>query len=193
MICGQTEVTRDLIEAHYVTGAPIVYEAADVVPSDFNSAAPKVSYIENGSAHELTCDFIASCDGFHGISRRSAPQGAIETFERVYPFGWLGVLADVPPAAAELSTPLTLGFALCSMRSPTRSRFYVQAALDEGIEDLPDGRKPVPRALILPAAMCAISHKVWLNTTANLRALASPPIPAARSPASGRSSASRGL
>jgi p-hydroxybenzoate 3-monooxygenase len=141
MVYGQTEVTHDLMEARQASDAMTIYEVDDVALSDFDTSAPTVRFIRNGVAHELACDFIAGCDGFHGISRSSVPSAAIETFERVYPFGWLGVLADAPPAAHELVYANHVrGFALCSMRSQHRSRYYVQVALDERIEDWPDAR-----------------------------------------------------
>jgi p-hydroxybenzoate 3-monooxygenase len=141
MVYGQTEVTRDLMDTRAASGAPSIYEAAQVTPHDFAGSSPTVSYIADGVTHTLNCDFIAGCDGSHGVCRASVPEKAIATFERVYPFGWLGLLADVPPAAAELIyVNHGDGFALCSMRSPTRSRYYVQVGLDESIEAWPDDR-----------------------------------------------------
>jgi 4-hydroxybenzoate 3-monooxygenase len=104
-----------------------IYSAANVSLHDFDSAKPRVRYEKDGQTHELECDFIAGCDGYHGVSRASVPADAIQTYEKVYPFGWLGVLADVPPVSHELIYANTeRGFALCSMRSATRSRYYVQ-------------------------------------------------------------------
>jgi p-hydroxybenzoate 3-monooxygenase len=141
MIYGQTEVTHDLMDARQASDAMAIYEADDVTLSDFDANAPKVRFAGHGVPRELTCDFIAGCDGFHGVSRSSVPKAAIETFERVYPFGWLGVLADAPPAAHELVyANHARGFALCSMRSQHRSRYYVQVALEEKIEDWSDAR-----------------------------------------------------
>lgn len=140
-VYGQTEVTQDLMEARQAAGTASFYEAEDVQLLDFEGASPRVSFIVEGRRHEIACDFIAGCDGFHGICRASVPAGAIETFERVYPFGWLGLLVDQPPAAHELvyaSSPF--GFALCSMRSQTRSRYYVQVPLDETVEAWSDQR-----------------------------------------------------
>ncbi|RXT55146.1 4-hydroxybenzoate 3-monooxygenase [Bosea sp. Tri-44] len=140
-VYGQTEVTQDLMEARQVAGTTTFYEAADVQLHDFDSASPRVSFISEGQRREIACDFIAGCDGFHGVCRASVPACAIETFERVYPFGWLGLLTDQPPAAHELvyaSSPH--GFALCSMRSQTRSRYYVQVPLDEKVEAWSDAR-----------------------------------------------------
>lgn len=141
MIYGQTEVTRDLMETRTANGAPIHYEVSDVQLHDLKDGTPHVTYRKDGKEHRLDCDYIAGCDGFHGVSRQSIPAEALQVFERVYPFGWLGVLADTPPVAEELiyaSHPR--GFALCSMRSPTRTRYYVQVGLEEQIEDWPDER-----------------------------------------------------
>jgi p-hydroxybenzoate 3-monooxygenase len=140
-VYGQTEVTKDLIEARLAAGGKLVFEAADVAIADFGGEQPVVRYHADGKAHELYCDFIAGCDGYHGVCRRSLPDGALQTFERVYPFGWLGILADVPPATHELIySNHERGFALCSMRSLTRSRYYVQCGLDERLEAWPDER-----------------------------------------------------
>ncbi|NBJ13419.1 4-hydroxybenzoate 3-monooxygenase [Microvirga arsenatis] len=140
-VYGQTEVTRDLMQARDASGATTIYEAENVSLHDFDSDAPTVRYTKNGIEHELACDFIAGCDGYHGVSRASVPEGALRTFERVYPFGWLGILVDKPPVADELIyAHHERGFALCSMRSPTRSRYYVQVPLGERIEDWSDDR-----------------------------------------------------
>jgi p-hydroxybenzoate 3-monooxygenase len=141
MVYGQTEVTRDLMDGRDASGAPTVYEAEDVALHDFHGPSPRVTWRKDGVTHELVCDAIAGCDGHHGVSRASVPAGAIRTFERVYPFGWLGVLADVPPCAPELIYAAhDRGFALCSMRSTTRSRYYVQCPVDERVEDWSDDR-----------------------------------------------------
>jgi len=140
-VYGQTEVTKDLMRARAAAGATTVYEAADVSIHDFDAATPKVRYRKDGVAHEIACDFVAGCDGFHGISRQSVPQTAIRTYERVYPFGWLGVLSDTPPLSDELIyVNHERGFALCSMRSRSRSRYYLQCALDEKTGAWPDER-----------------------------------------------------
>src|ERR1700741_2743941 len=141
MIYGQTEVTLDLMNARQAAGLTSIYEAADVTPLDFDTDHPRVTYVKDGVTHEIACDFIAGCDGFHGISRASVPPGAIETFERVYPFGWLGILSETPPASHELIySNHARGFALCPMRSMHRSRHYVQCSLDDKIEQWPDDR-----------------------------------------------------
>lgn len=139
MIYGQTELTRDLMDARAAAALPTVYEAEDVQPHEFDTARPYLTYKAGGETHRLDCDFIAGCDGFHGVSRKSVPAGALREFERVYPFGWLGVLADVPPCREELVYARDeRGFALCSMRSRTRSRYYIQCSVDERPEDWPD-------------------------------------------------------
>lgn len=140
-VYGQTEVTRDLMQARDVSGATTIYEADDVSLHDFDSDKPRVRYTKDGVALELACDFIAGCDGYHGISRASVPAGALRTFGRIYPFGWLGILVDRPPAADELIyAHHERGFALCSMRSPTRSRYYVQVPAGEKVEEWSDDR-----------------------------------------------------
>ena len=139
MVYGQTEVTRDLMDDRAAKGLKTVYEAADVSLHDFDGGKPRVRYQKDGATHEIECDFIAGCDGFHGVSRASVPAGAIQTFERVYPFGWLGILADTPPVSHELIyVNHERGFALCSMRSKTRSRHYVQCSLDDKVENWSD-------------------------------------------------------
>lgn len=141
MVYGQTEVTRDLMDARTGSGGKTIYEAQDVSIHDFDGETPKVRYSKNGVTHEIACDFIAGCDGFHGVSRASVPKGAIKAFERVYPFGWLGVLVEQPPVAEELIyAHHERGFALCSMRSHTRSRYYVQVGTEEKVEDWSDVR-----------------------------------------------------
>jgi p-hydroxybenzoate 3-monooxygenase len=141
MIYGQTEVTRDLMGARHSAGLTSIYEAARVQPLDFDTDHPRVTYEKDGTTHEIACDFIAGCDGFHGISRVSVKPSAIETFERVYPFGWLGILSETPPVSHELIyCNHERGFALCTMRSLHRSRYYVQCSLDDHIDQWPDER-----------------------------------------------------
>ena len=141
MVYGQTEVTKDLMQARQSAGLRTVYEANNVEIADFDSQSPTVSYTSNGQQQTLTARFIAGCDGFHGVCRASIPSEKLQTFEKVYPFGWLGVLADVPPVAHELIYANTnRGFALCSMRSATRSRYYLQCGLDDNIENWSDDR-----------------------------------------------------
>ncbi len=140
-VYGQTEVTRDLMNARDAAGLTTIYEADDVAIHDFDGNAPFVTWVKDGVSQRLSCDFIAGCDGFHGICRASLPSDALQLFEKVYPFGWLGVLADVPPCSHELIyANHERGFALCSMRSPTRSRYYVQVPADEDIGTWSDQR-----------------------------------------------------
>ena len=132
LVYGQTEVTRDLTEAREALGRRTIYQADDVTPHDFDSEAPYVTYRHAGVEGRIDCDFIAGCDGYHGVSRQSVPASAITLFERIYEIGWLGLLAEVPPAADELIyANHERGFALCSMRSETRSRYYVQVSATE--------------------------------------------------------------
>ncbi|HEY0104984.1 MAG TPA: 4-hydroxybenzoate 3-monooxygenase [Rhizomicrobium sp.] len=140
-VYGQTEITRDLMEAHHAQGTNIVYEAVDVSLHDFDGRPPRVRYRRGGVGHEIACDFIAGCDGAHGVSRESIPAAALATFERRYPFGWMGVLTDTPPVADEIVyANHARGFALCSMRSRSRSRYYVQCALTDTVDDWADAR-----------------------------------------------------
>ena len=140
-VYGQTEVTRDLAAARETAERRTVWEAADVALHGLDTDAPSVTWTAGGETHTLTCDLVAGCDGYHGPSRQAIPRAKVNTFERVYPFGWLGVLADVPPVAHELIYANgERGFALASMRSPTRSRFYVQVPAEENPADWPDER-----------------------------------------------------
>ncbi len=145
-VYGQNELQKDLNEARRNTGRPLYYEVEDLTLHDFESGhfgstQPRIRYRHNGTACELTCDFIAGCDGFHGVSRPSIPEGAITHFERVYPFGWLGILAEAAPASEELVYTWTeRGFSLFSMRSPRITRLYLQCAPDEDIAQWSDDR-----------------------------------------------------
>lgn len=139
MVYGQTDLTKDLMDARAAAGLPTVYEATNVAVHDFDSKKPRVTYEKDGQKFEIECDFIAGCDGFHGVCRASAPRSAITEFEKVYPFGWLGLLSDTPPVHDELiyvNSPR--GFALCSQRSKTRSRYYLQVPLTDRIEEWTD-------------------------------------------------------
>ena len=139
MVYGQTEVTRDLMDAREAAGLTTIYETNDVAIHDFDSDHPSVSYEKDGQRHTITCDFIAGCDGFHGVCRASVPSKSIQEFEKVYPFGWLGVLSDTPPVHEELIyVNSTRGFALCSQRSTTRSRYYLQVPLTDQVEQWSD-------------------------------------------------------
>jgi p-hydroxybenzoate 3-monooxygenase len=139
MVYGQTEVTRDLMDARQAAGLPTVYEVHNVQVHAFDSASPRVTYEKMGQLHTIECDFIAGCDGFHGVCRASAPKDKIREYEKVYPFGWLGMLSDTPPVHHELiyaNSPR--GFALCSQRSATRSRYYLQVPLTDKLENWSD-------------------------------------------------------
>ncbi|GGW38616.1 4-hydroxybenzoate 3-monooxygenase [Vreelandella hamiltonii] len=141
MVYGQTEVTRDLMEAREKAGARTIYEAENVQPHDLESDQPYITFEKNGETVRLDCDYIAGCDGYHGVSRQSIPQDRLKTFEKVYPFGWLGVLSDTPPVSEELIYARhPRGFSLCSMRSATRSRYYLQVPSDEKVENWSDER-----------------------------------------------------
>ena len=139
VVYGQTELTRDLMEARAAAALPTVYEARDVAVHGFDGARPHVTYRKDGREQRLDCDFIAGCDGYHGVCRASVPKSAIATYEKVYPFGWLGLLAETPPVSDELIYVNSAnGFALCSMRSRTRSRYYLQIPLTDTLESWPD-------------------------------------------------------
>ncbi|MEB0108608.1 4-hydroxybenzoate 3-monooxygenase [Pseudomonas sp. MH9.3] len=141
MVYGQTEVTRDLMAARAAVGATTLYEARDVQPHDLKTERPWLSFEHQGEMFRLDCDYIAGCDGFHGVARQSIPAESLQVFERVYPFGWLGMLCDTPPVHPELVYARhPRGFALCSMRSPTRSRYYLQVPADEPVSDWSDER-----------------------------------------------------
>ena len=139
MVYGQTEVTRDLMDVRTQAGLPTYYEASEVQVLDFDTDQPRVWFQKDGESFEIACDFIAGCDGFHGVCRASVPRGAIKEFEKVYPFGWLGLLSDTPPVHHELiyvNSPR--GFALCSQRSATRSRYYLQVPLTDSLDQWSD-------------------------------------------------------
>jgi p-hydroxybenzoate 3-monooxygenase len=141
VIYGQTEVVKDLIAARVESGLPLLFDVDSVSVHDFDGDLPRVLYAHEGVEQELDCDVIAGCDGFHGVCRQSIPAGVLETFEREYPFGWLGILAQVAPSMDELVyTHSPRGFALLSLRSPELSRYYVQVRHDEDIGEWPDER-----------------------------------------------------
>lgn len=140
-VYGQTEVTRDLMDARQAAGATTLYSVEDVQLHDIDGSQPWLSFVQHGVTQRLDCDYVVGCDGFHGVSRRAIPAEVLRVYERVYPFGWLGVLADTPPVADELIYARNArGFALCSMRSPTRTRYYVQVPADERVEEWSDDR-----------------------------------------------------
>ncbi|XEG73909.1 4-hydroxybenzoate 3-monooxygenase [Pseudomonas sp. abacavir_1] len=141
MVYGQTEVTRDLMEARQASGALSIYEAGDVQLHEVQGEKPYVTFTKDGETARLDCDYIAGCDGFHGVSRQTIPADKLKIYERVYPFGWLGLLSDTPPVNHELIYASSeRGFSLSSMRSATRSRYYLQVGLDEKVEDWSDER-----------------------------------------------------
>ena len=140
-VYGQTEVTRDLMDARQEAGTPSVYEAENVELHDIAGRTPRITYQHHGVAHQVACEFIAGCDGFHGVTRRSIPESARSVYEKVYPFGWLGLLADVPaPWEEVIYASSEQGFALASMRSRTRVRCYLQCSLEDRLEDWSDER-----------------------------------------------------
>ncbi|MEN5315547.1 4-hydroxybenzoate 3-monooxygenase [Pseudomonas koreensis] len=141
MVYGQTEVTRDLMAARREAGALSFYEVSHVVPHGMKSDEAFVTFEKDGETWRVDCDYIAGCDGFHGVARQSIPEDCLKIFERVYPFGWLGILADTPPVHEELVYARhERGFALCSMRSATRTRYYLQVPAEENVADWSDER-----------------------------------------------------
>ncbi len=178
-VYGQTEVTRDLMDARAAEGGRTVYEAADVSIHDFDGQRPKVRYRKDGSEHEIECDFIAGCDGFHGVCRETIPHSAVKEYERVFPFGWLGILADVPPVSDELIyVNHPRGFALCSMRSRTRSRYYLQVPLEEKVENWSDERfwEELKRRVDAEAARTMITGPSIEKSIAPLRSFVAEPM-----------------
>jgi p-hydroxybenzoate 3-monooxygenase len=140
-IYAQHELIKDLVSARLAYGGPILFDVEDVSVHDVTTSQPKILFAQNGQSHELACDFIAGCDGYHGISRPSIPAGVLTAYERNYPFGWLGILAQAPPSSTELIYALhDHGFALLSMRSPEISRLYVQCSADDDINNWSDDR-----------------------------------------------------
>ncbi len=179
MVYGQTEVTRDLMDARQAAGGKTIYEAAEVALHDFDTTHPSVSYQTGGQRHTLHCAVIAGCDGYHGISRASVPKAAITQHEKVYPFGWLGVLSDTPPIAHELIyANHERGFALCSMRSHTRSRYYVQCGMAEKVENWSDGAfwAELKRRLPADAAKGLITGPSIEKSIAPLRSFVAEPL-----------------
>ncbi len=142
MVYGQTELTKDLYDAVLAdANITVVFEARDVRPLNFLDGNPRLEYVKEGGQITVECDYIAGCDGYHGASRASVPANLITEYERIYPFGWLGLLSDTPPIHEELVySNHRRGFALCSQRSHTRSRYYLQVGLDEKVEDWSDER-----------------------------------------------------
>ena len=156
MVYGQTEVTRDLMAAREAVGAHTLYSVSNVQPHGMKTDAPYVTFDKEGESVRLDCDYIAGCDGFHGVARQSIPSDVLKIFERVYPFGWLGVLADTPPVNDELVYARhERGFALCSQRSASRSRYYLQVPAGEKVEDWSDQRFWDELKTRLPTALAA--------------------------------------
>jgi p-hydroxybenzoate 3-monooxygenase len=179
MVYGQTELTRDLSERRERHGGITIYDAVNVVPSGFDGEHPFVTFEKDGVSQRIDCDFIAGCDGFHGASRKAVPEGAIKTFEKIYPFGWLGILADVPPVNHELIyANHPRGFALCSMRSETRSRYYVQCALDDKVETWSDDRfwDEIRRRLPAHHAEAMVTGPSFEKSIAPLRSFVAEPM-----------------
>ncbi len=179
VIYGQTEMTRDLMARREESGAPIIYSAANVQPHDFDGDTPYLTFEKDGISHRIDCDFIAGCDGFHCVSRKSVPEKAIRSFEKVYPFGWLGVLAEVAPVNHELIyANHPRGFALCSMRSMTRSRYYIQCPLDEKVEDWSDNRfwEELRRRLPAHHAEALVTAPSFEKSIAPLRSFVAEPM-----------------
>ena len=178
-VYGQTEVTRDLVARRAEAGGITYYEAEGVELHGFDSTSPQVTCRVGGRDLTIACDFIAGCDGYHGASRRAVPEGAMRTFEKVYPFGWLGILADVPPVDHELiyaSHPR--GFALCSMRSPTRSRYYVQCSAGDSVDAWSDTRfwDELRRRLPPSAAEAVVTGSSFEKSIAPLRSFVAEPM-----------------
>src|SRR5690606_25601573 len=179
MVYGQTELTHDLMDRREAGGAPTIYEASNVTPYDFDGDNPYLTYEKDGVTHRIDCDFIAGCDGYHGISRKSVPDAAIKSFEKVYPFGWLGILTDAPPVSHELIyANHPRGFALCSMRSEARSRYYIQCALDEQIKDWSDDRfyDELRRRLPVQHAEALVAGPSFEKSIAPLRSFVAEPM-----------------
>jgi p-hydroxybenzoate 3-monooxygenase len=175
-VYGQTEITKDLVQARAAAGAQTVYEARDVTLEGFDTESPQVIFNER---ERVDCDFIAGCDGFHGVSRATVPTEAVRLYERVYPFGWLGVLSDTEPVSDELIyVSHERGFALCSMRSRTRSRYYVQCPLSEQLDEWPDERfwKELTRRLPREAAQRLQTGAAIEKSIAPLRSFVAEPL-----------------
>jgi p-hydroxybenzoate 3-monooxygenase len=178
-VYGQTEVTRDLMEARAAMGGQLVYEAADIAIHDLDTDRPRLRYRKDGAEYEVQCDYVVGCDGFHGISRKTIPDTVLRTYERVYPFGWMGLLSATPPVSDELIyVNHDRGFALCSMRSRSRSRYYVQCAADDKVEDWSDDRFWAELTARLPrdAAETIVTGPSLEKTIAPLRSFVAEPM-----------------
>ncbi len=178
-VYGQTEVTRDLMDARIKAGLTTVYDADNVSLHDFHGDHPRVRYVKDGTTHEVACDFIAGCDGFHGVSRQSVTPDALTVFERVYPFGWLGLLSETPPVSDELIyNNHERGFALCSMRSMHRSRYYLQCQLDDDVDNWSDDKfwDELKRRLDPEAAATLVTGPSIEKSIAPLRSFVAEPM-----------------
>jgi p-hydroxybenzoate 3-monooxygenase len=179
MVYGQTEVTRDLYEAREKSGGEIVFNVEDVEIHDAKTNAPFVTYIKAGTSHRITCDFVAGCDGFHGISRKTIPQKVRREYEKVYPFGWLGILSETPPVSHELIYANSeRGFALCSMRNTNLSRYYIQCDLSDRPEDWSDNAFWTELKLRLPPDVASklVTGPTIEKSIAPLRSFVSEPM-----------------
>ena len=179
MVYGQTEVTADLMQARQSAGLVTVYEATKVSIHDFDTTHPTVRYEKDGRNHEIECDFIAGCDGYHGVSRASVPASSLTTFEKIYPFGWLGILSRTRPVSDELIySNHERGFALCSMRSQVLSRYYVQCSLEDTVEQWSDDRfwDELRRRLDPAAAEAMITGPSIEKSIAPLRSFVTEPM-----------------
>jgi p-hydroxybenzoate 3-monooxygenase len=178
-IYGQAEIQNDLMNAHEAAGTPIIYQAEDVSLHGLTGKAPRLRYGKNGESRDIACDFIAGCDGFHGVSRQAIPQEVIRIYEKVYPFGWLGILSDTPPVNHELIyNNHERGFALCTMRSLTRSRYYLQVPADEDPADWSDDRfwSELKRRIPADAAAALITGPSIEKSVAPLRSFVAEPM-----------------
>ena len=179
MVYGQTEVQRDLFAARDAMSGTIVTEAEDVAPHDVASAAPYLTYRKDGRQERVDCEFIAGCDGFHGVSRKAIPAALLKNFERVYPFGWLGILSETPPVSDELIyVNHERGFALASLRSANLSRYYIQSAAEEDLEQWPDERfwEEFKRRLPADAAAKLVTGPSIEKSVAPLRSFVCEPL-----------------
>ena len=179
MVYGQTEITRDLFKARDAMGGTIIHDAEDVTLHDVATEAPHLTYRKGDDVHRVDCDFIAGCDGFHGVSRRTIPAHVLRTYEKVYPFGWLGVLSRTPPVSPEVTyNHHERGFALCSMRSESLSRYYVQCSLDDDVGQWPDDRfwDELRRRLPEDAARALVTGPSIEKSIAPLRSFVAEPM-----------------
>jgi p-hydroxybenzoate 3-monooxygenase len=179
MVYGQTELTRDLFSARDAMGGTIIDKAESVTPTAVLSDRPYVTFRKDGQEHRVECEFVAGCDGYHGVSRTVIPPDVLRTYERIYPLGWLGVLSDTPPISEELIyINDERGFALCSMRSKTRSRYYIQCAADEDIDEWPDDRfwEDLRQRLPLDASDSLITGPSIEKSVAPLRSFVAEPL-----------------